>query len=52
MLTRQLVGVQWDRVIVHRRQASSHRGMHSNAGAAVRRFDLLAKASAPSLHIF
>ncbi|PBJ22799.1 hypothetical protein BSF44_29620 [Pseudomonas sp. ACN8] len=24
MLTWPLVGVQWDRVIVHRRQASSH----------------------------
>jgi len=35
MLTWWAVGVQWDRVIVLREQARSHRDMHSTVGAGL-----------------
>ena len=37
MLTWPFVGVQWDRVIVHREQARSHRGLHSKCGSELAR---------------
>ncbi|MNC30155.1 hypothetical protein D3C75_784310 [compost metagenome] len=37
MLTWPVAGVQWDRVIVLREQARSHRGSHSKCGSGLAR---------------